>query len=729
MHITQYMLMYMHIYAYICLFSGYVFPVHAGTVNDMMFSMKKRKIIRILLVCICLMFSGHIALSVLRPARISTYIYGTDRFQDADYTDISFAELNETVSDDARPKYSIPKGNGKDTVTVLFYLIGNDEPSSASATINTLNNILYAADSEKLNIVIQTGGCSSWNSKILRDDTIQRWHAENDSLKSVKEVISTQSMCDPDTLYDFIRYGLATYPSDRTFLFLSGSGSSTSFGYDPKGVHTDLSYTQIAGVLSRLDSCFDLICLDTPYASTFENALLFEPYADYLTAFETDVSTEGMLYQSFLTRLALDTSISTLSLGKLLIDSYALNHAQKGNRDPYVLSLLDLSEIRHLSQTALDEFGQEMTTILKNGTYATICDVLHSTSTPSHTEIDLTHFAHRLSLETAETLFVQLNDMIKYRRSYGTANLYGISSISPYLSSSFHFPQGYRDFLSLFDLYTDLADAYSSLVYPSISDQLVSRPMELIEPITPEILLSSQIWKNNSDRHDAYDQETLMRAAQTIIDTSISPASLQIHKRNDQYILHLSEKDQSIVQDVTVSAFLPYGSAYVSAGAIESTSITSDGMPRFPSSPEWYFYHDQPVPFTAFYQDASGNTIGHIPALLNGRKATLIARKDRFSFRMELIGADTTCRDSTVSLKGIQQLKSTDQITFLYDVYGQDGSFSGTYTCYSSITVANSLYLKNMTITQPICLCICLKDSRDITYSSQILSYPVETSR
>ena len=152
-------------------------------------------------------------------------------------------------------------------------------------------------------------------------------------------------------------------------------------------------------------------------------------------------------------------------------------------------------------------------------------------------------------------------------------------------------------------------------------------------------------------------------------------------------------------------------------------------MPRFPSSPEWYFYHDQPVPFTAFYQDASGNTIGHIPALLNGRKATLIARKDRFSFRMELIGADTTCRDSTVSLKGIQQLKSTDQITFLYDVYGQDGSFSGTYTCYSSITVANSLYLKNMTITQPICLCICLKDSRDITYSSQILSYPVETSR
>lgn len=703
--------------------------MHAGTVNDMMFFMKKRKIIRLLLVCICLMFSGHIALSVLRPAHISTYIYGTDRFQDADYTDTSFAELNETTADYARAKYSIPKGNGKDTVTVLFYLIGNDSPDSASATINTLNNILYASDSEKMNIVIQTGGCSSWNSKILEDDTIQRWRAESDSLEPVKEIISTQSMCDPDTLYDFIRYGLETCPSDRTFLFLSGSGSSTSFGYDPKGIHTDLTYTQIAGVLSRFDSTFDLICLDAPYASTFENALLFEPYADYLTAFETDVSTEGMLYQSFLTRLALDTSTSTLSLGKLLIDSYALNHAQKGNRDAYVLSLLDLSEVRYLNQTALDEFGQEMKTILENGTYETICDVLHSTSTPSHTEIDLAHFAHRLSLKTAEELFVQLNGMIKYRRTYGTASLYGISTTSPYCSSSFHFPQGYRDFLSLFELYTDLADAYASLVFPTVSDILMSHPIEQVEPVTPEILLSSQAWNSTRSRYAAYDQETMLQAAQTIIDSSVSPASLQIHKRGDQYILNLSEKDQSIVQNVTVSAFLPYGSAYISAGTIESTSITSKGMPRFPSSPEWYFYHNQPVPFSSFYQDASGNTIGYIPALLNGQEVTLIAQKDRFSFRMELVGAYVTCCDSTVSQKGMQQLKSTDQITFLYDVYGQDGSFSGTYTCYAPVTVSDSLYLKNMTITQPVCLSICLKDSRGITYRSQILTYPLETSR
>ena len=690
----------------------------------MMFAMKKEKIIRILLVCMCLMFSGHIAVSMLMPTRISTYFYGSDSLQDNDYTDHSFVELNESVSVHARDKYTEPKGNGKDTVTVLFYLIGSDEPSSASATINTLNNILYASDSDRMNIVVQTGGSSSWNSKILEDDTIQRWTVDNEKLVPSMSHPDASSMCDPDTLYDFIKYGVSQYPSDRTFLFLSGSGSSLSFGYDPDGIHTDLSYNQIAGVLSRIHSSFDMICLDAPFAGTYENALLLEPYTDYLTAFETSVSSEGMLYQSFLTSLARNTSVSTLSLGKLLVDSYAINHAQKGMQDAYVLSLLDLSEIRYLHENILDAFGKELNTILANGTYQTLCDVLSSTTRLSRTRIDLAHFAHRFSLDTAQDLFDAITQMIKYRRTSSTANMYGLSFTCPYTTSSILLPQGYRDFLQTFALFTSLRDAYTSLVFPSLSDRLTHQETQIIEPITPELLTSSV-----SANTDLYDQETVLAAAKQVIDASVSSTSLQITRRNDQYILNMNQSDTTHIQNANMACFLPYGSAYLSLGATASTTVTSNHIPRFPSEAQWYYYEGQPVPFTSFYTDPSGNTIGYIHAMLNDQEVLLVACQDRFGFRMELSGAYVVYPDSTVSPKGMRTLHKGDQITFLYDMYGQDGTFSGTYTCFPSITLSDNRYLKYEETDQPLLLSIQLKDDQGTSIFSQMLTFPLTESR
>lgn len=692
--------------------------------SGMMFAMKKRKIIRILLLCICLMFTGHFVSNRLMPSRISTYFYDTDSLQDNDYADTSFAQLNESVSPDAREKYTNIKGKGKDTVTVLFYLVGSDEPGSNSATISTLNNILYASDSQKLNIVIQTGGSSKWNSKILKDDTIQRWIVNKDSLEPVQIEINASSMCDPDTLYDFIQYGTQAYPANRTFLFLSGSGNASSFGYDPDGLFTDLSYQQIAAVLSRTDTRFDMISLDTPYGATYENALLFEPYADYLTAFETGVSAEGMLYQSFLSSIARNTSVSTLSLGKLLIDSYALNHAQKAMEDAYVLSLVDLSEIRYLHENTLDAFGMELKTLLENGTYQTLCNVLFSSSHPSQSRIDLAHFAHRFSLETAEDLFDSIRQMIKYRRTSSTVNLYGLSLFDPFSTSNITFPHGYNSFLQLFDLYTDLRDAYSSLACPSVSARLSDQNLQLPEIMTPELLLSHVSW----DR-DVYDEQTVLHAAKQVMEASIPSASLQISRRNDQYILNMSEDDLTHIKDTSLSTFLPYGSAYLSLGSIDSTLTTADHIPRFPQVVKWYFFSDQPVPFTSFHTDTAGNTIGYIHALLNGQEVILTACKDRFSFRMHLSSAYVLYPDSSVFPKGSRSLENGDQITFLYDMYSQDGSFSGTYTCFPTITLSDNLYLKDEDISQPFLLSYQLQDEQGSSCFTQMLSYPLTDSR
>ena len=701
--------------------------MHGINHNDMMIPMKRRNVIRILIVCICLLFSGHFACSILTPARISTYHYGTSEFLDNDYTDTSIAELNESVSENARDHYIIPKGNGKDTVTVLFYIIGSDEPSSSATTISTLNNILYANDSENVNILIQTGGSSSWNSKILKDGAIQRWTVEKDSPIEVDCTIDTESMCDPQTLYEFIKYGMEYYPSDRTFLFLSGSGSPSSFGYDPDGIHTDLSYTAISSVLNRIDQPIDMICMDAPYAATYENALLMEPYADYMVAFETGVSQEGILYQSFLSRLASDSSASSLSLGKLLIDSYALNQAQKSSRSSYVLSLIDLAEIRYINDHTLSLFGEEMKTILENGTFQTICDIFSSTAKVSDNRIDFTHFARRLSLSSASDLFEQMSEMIRYRRASQSANMYGIScpSLSDH-SSSILFPQAYLDFINLFDMYQALGDTLKSLTFASLADQLTDTPF-ISEEITAETLIESDLFHTSFPDYAHYDSDTLHNAASWIINTSLSPSILSIRRRNDQYLLPLDETNRLLLHDVQMAAFVPYGSAYITLGTLPSDSLTYDEMPLFPDHPQWYYFNDQPIPITSFTTDSFGNTSVIIHALLNGEEVFLRAEKDTLGLRLEFKDAYVICQGSSVTPKGTRNLQETDEITFLYDVYGSDGNLSGTFTCYNPVSISDSPHIEKRPLATAK-ISFCLQDYRGSLYYSQMMPYPVTAS-
>ena len=191
----------------------------------------------------------------------------------------------------------------------------------------------------------------------------------------------------------------------------------------------------------------------------------------------------------------------------------------------------------------------------------------------------------------------------------------------------------------------------------------------------------------------------------------------------------MNQSDTTHIQNANMACFLPYGSAYLSLGATASTTVSSNRIPRFPSEAQWYYHEGQPVPFTSFYTDPSGNTIGYIHAMLNDQEVLLVACQDRFGFRMELSGAYVLYPDSTVSPKGMRTLHKGDQITFLYDMYGQDGTFSGTYTCFPSITLSDNRYLKYEEKDHPLLLSIKLKDDQGTSIYSQMLTFPLTESR
>ena len=67
-----------------------------------------------------------------------------------------------TVSSLARDKRVVPLGGGKDTVTVMIYMCGTDLESRSGMATKDLQEMLNATLSDKVTIIVETGGCARW---------------------------------------------------------------------------------------------------------------------------------------------------------------------------------------------------------------------------------------------------------------------------------------------------------------------------------------------------------------------------------------------------------------------------------------------------------------------------------------------------------------------------------------------------------------------------------------
>ena len=80
----------------------------------------------------------------------------------------------------------------------------------------------------KVNVVVETGGAAQWYAGDLgmdiSEDSLQRWVCGTErvseysvvSRMELRESCPLSSMADPDTLADFIRWGVENYPAKNT---------------------------------------------------------------------------------------------------------------------------------------------------------------------------------------------------------------------------------------------------------------------------------------------------------------------------------------------------------------------------------------------------------------------------------------------------------------------------------------------------------------------------------
>ena len=345
-----------------------------------------------------------------------------------------------TVVTGAREKYTVLKGRGRDTVTILVYLCGTDLESQNGMGTSDLKEMTSATLGSKVNLIVYTGGCRRWRNNVVSSSVNQIYQIQDGKLYCLEKDMGSASMTSPKTLSSFIKYGAENFPANRMCLILwdHGSGSASGYGYDEK--YASSGSMSLAGINSALKDAgqkFDFIGFDACLMATVENGLMLSQYADYMIASEETEPGVGWYYTNWLTKLGSNTSISTVELGKMIADDFVAVCARQCRGQGTTLSVVDLAELQATVPSSLSDFGKGTNELIQNQEYKTVAAARSKTREFAQStridQIDLVHFATNMGTKEGKALASAITGAVKYNRTGGSINnAYGLSIYFPY---------------------------------------------------------------------------------------------------------------------------------------------------------------------------------------------------------------------------------------------------------------------------------------------------------
>jgi hypothetical protein len=118
----------------------------------------------------------------------------------------------------------------------MVYMCGTDLESKYGMGTSDLSEMAAATLSDKVNIIVYTGGCKQWKTSAISNSYNQIYKIESGGMRLLVQNAGTDSMVKPSTLTGFIQYCTQNYPANRNMLIFwdHGGGSLSGYGYDEK---------------------------------------------------------------------------------------------------------------------------------------------------------------------------------------------------------------------------------------------------------------------------------------------------------------------------------------------------------------------------------------------------------------------------------------------------------------------------------------------------------------
>ena len=633
------------------------------------------------------------------------------------------SSLNTSVSSAARSKYTAVKGGGNDTVTMMVYMCGTDLESKSGMASNDLKEMANAALSDKVNIIVETGGCKEWKTSGISNTVNQIYKIENGGLKRLVADNGKGAMTDPSTLSSFITYCKNNYAADRYFLVLwdHGGGTTGGFGYDQ--LNTSKGAMGIGGINTALTNAgvkFDFVGFDACLMATAENALMLTKHADYLIASEETEPGIGWYYTRWLSELSKNTSMPTIQIGQMIVDDFVDTCGRQCSGQKTTLSLIDLAELEKTVPQSLKDFASSTTAMIKSNDYQTVSDARSSTRefaiSSKRDLVDLVHFAKNLNTKEGSSLADAILSAVKYNRtSSEMTNSYGLSIYFPYNSPSkvdtavaqydqIGMDKEYAECIRQFAGYEtagQTASGGSSSPLSSLLGNFTSSGTQSEDMISS--LLGSLLGGNKDSE---YLQVLDTNAASSYIaKNQFDSSKLKWSVSGGKKVMSLSLEQWKLVSDLELNVFIDDGEGYIDLGLDNTYEFDKECRLVGEFDGSWLAIDNQIVAYyhTDTYDDGTNYRIsGRIPVLLNGDRADLIVIFDNANPYGYIAGAryDYKNGETDTVAKELTGLQEGDKIDFLCDYYGYDGSFKDSYMLGEQYTVTGTPKVSNAYLPQ-----------------------------
>ena len=259
-----------------------------------------------------------------------------------------------------------------ETTTVLIYMCGTDLQEDAC---EDLIEMAEADPSDDMNIVVLAGGAKEWSLDLLKGNTrnLLSFQSESDEV----EDWGRKSMGSPESLKEFLEYGMKEYPADRMIVILwdHGAGSEGGVCFDETANDDSLTVVEINKVLGSLnvpDWHIDIFGCDACMMGTYEMAAMLSHYnIDYYIASEELEPGTGWYYTGWLEDIKKDPSISDEDLCGSIIENYMEAGLANTPDDYLTLSAVKLSEVGALEKS-MEQFASVMSGQLEGGNLSAV---------------------------------------------------------------------------------------------------------------------------------------------------------------------------------------------------------------------------------------------------------------------------------------------------------------------------------------------------------------------
>ncbi|MBP5280583.1 MAG: hypothetical protein J6Z03_08870 [Erysipelotrichaceae bacterium] len=663
--------------------------------------------------------------------------------------------LDLNVADGVRGKRTQILGNGRDIYTIMVYMCGADLESEYGMAVNDLVEMARATASDKVNVIVFTGGSKRWNTDVISSKYNQIIKISgNGQISYLVENAGTGTMLDADNMTSFIEYCADNFPANRYGLILwdHGGGSISGYGYDEKYPNTNpMTLADIDRTLTDADVTFDFVGFDACLMATTETAIMLAEHADYLIGSEESEPGIGWYYTDWLSRLAANTSMPTVEIGKNIADDF-VNHCRRETPgQSATLSVVDLAEIQDIVPTKLSAFSLTTEQMISNDFYTVAAARKGSREFASDTYIDMVDIVDMASkIDTPEALDLtrSLMSAIKYNNTTSDmSNAYGLSVYFPYRSTRYvnmaldvydkiDMDQNYASCVRSFASYAGAgqvagggySNAYNSFngydnsYYSDMSSE------EFLYDLLEQFMMGAYSTDSSYDSYYDYDFDSWFNRAKT---REIASYLSKNHFNSDlnwkDGKITLSADQWKLVDTLRLNVFVDDGEGYVELGKDAIYTIDDNGSLLKPEDMTWLAAsidneNWQLIPYYHLYQTEYENGIvysGRIPVLFNGNYANLIT-----SFtddKLEVVGVcldylgerDVVAKNMVRNENGEQvdfasdseykvdvNLKAGDEIEFICDYFDYDGNFESTHVLGDKIIIKDQLYLGDVDISE-----------------------------